>query len=83
MFDELKEEVLQKNNKIEQISGALVIKNPVKNKTFEKSSIQKAEVYLEPMRASTMKIFVNIPNGFIFSQCKLHHRSSTRLFIGL
>ena len=31
------------------------MKNPLKNKTFE--SLQKAEVYLEPTRASTMGLF--------------------------
>ena len=40
-------------------------------KSFEKikhlKSLQKAEVYSEPMWASTMELFVNIFIGFIFS----------------
>ena len=57
------------------------MKNPLKNKTFE--SLQKAEVYLEPTRDLRWGFFVNILNGFIFSQYKLHHGSSTGLYIGL
>ena len=40
-------------------------------------SLQKAEAYLEPKQTSTMKLFVNILNSLLFSQYKLHHRSST------
>ena len=31
-------------------------------------SLQKAEAYLEPKQASMMELFVNIPNGLLFSQ---------------
>ena len=33
-----------------------------------KSLLVKTEAYLEPKRASTMEFFVNILNGFLFSQ---------------
>ena len=56
------------------------MKNPSKKSS---KSLQKAELYLDPMRASTMELFVDILNGFIFSQYKLYHRSSTGLYIGL
>ena len=58
------------------------MKNPLK-KIKRLKSLQKAEVYLEPTRASTMELFVNILNGFIFSQYKLYYRSSTGLYISL
>ena len=55
-------------------------------KSFKKikrlKSLQKAEVYLEAMGASTMELFWEYINGFIFSQYKLHHRCSTGLYIG-
>ena len=76
-----KKKYFSKNNKIERFH------KPYNEKSFKKirclKSLQKAEAYLEPTRASTMELFVNILNGFIFSQYKLHHRSSTRLYIGL
>ena len=58
------------------------MKNPLK-KIKRLKSLQKAEVYLEPTRASTMELFVNILKGFIFSQYKLYYRSSTGLYISL
>ena len=39
--------------------------------------LQKAEAYLEPKQTSTIKRFVNILNSLLFSQYKLHQRSST------
>ena len=44
-----------KYNKIELISGALQWKIFLKIKRLK--SLQKAEVYLEPMRASTKELF--------------------------
>ena len=70
-----------KYNKIELISGALQWKIFLKIKHLK--SLQKAEVYLEPMRLLRGSFFVNILSGFIFPQYKLHHRSSTGLHIGL
>ena len=61
---------------------------PYNEKSFNKikrlKSLKKVEVYLEPMPAFTMGgFFVNLLNGFILSQYKFHHRSSTGLYIGL
>ena len=56
-------------------------------KSFKKikrlKSLQKAKVYLEPIWTSTMELFWEYINSFIFSQYKLHHRCSTGLYIGL
>ena len=62
MFDELKMtmailkyEVLELKKKKDWIDfRSLIMKNPLKKRL---ESLQKAEVYLEPMRASTMKLF--------------------------
>ena len=55
MFDQLKEEVLKK------IVGFNRFQELYNEKSFKKikrlKSLQKAEVYLEPMRASTMELF--------------------------
>ena len=55
MFDELKEEVLLKMIRLNRFQ------EPYNEKSFKKikrsKSLQKAEVYLEPMRASTMELF--------------------------
>ena len=55
MFDQLKEEVLKK------IVGFNRFQELYNEKSFKKikrlKSLQKAEVYLEPMRASTMEFF--------------------------
>ena len=54
MFDELKEVLL----KIIRLNR---FQEPYNEKSFKKikrlKSLQKAEVYLEPMRASTMELF--------------------------
>ena len=62
MFDELKMtmailkyEVLELKKKKDWIDfRSLIMKNPLKKRL---ESLQKAEVYLEPMRASTMELF--------------------------
>ena len=49
-----------------------------------KSLLQKAEeAYLEPKRATTLNLFVNIPNDLLFSKQKLHQRFSIRLYKNL
>ena len=56
MFDELKQEVPQK--KIIRLNR---FQEPYNERSFKKikhlKSLQKAEVYLEPMQASTMELF--------------------------
>ena len=59
------------------------MKNPLKNKTFEESSKSKGVFRTHASIYIRWSFFVNILNGFIFSQYTLHHRSSTGLFIGL
>ena len=62
MFDELKMtmailkyEVLELKKKKDWIDfRSLIMKNPLKKRL---ESLQKAEVYLEPMRASIMELF--------------------------
>ena len=62
MFDELKMtmailkyEVLELKKKKDWIDfRSLIMKNPLKKRL---ESLQKAEVYLEPMRASMMELF--------------------------
>ena len=62
MFDELKMtmailkyEVLELKKTKDWIDfRSLIMKNPLKKRL---ESLQKAEVYLEPMRASTMELF--------------------------
>ena len=40
----------------------------------------KAESHLEPKRASMMELFVNLDNGLLLLQWKLHHRCLTWLY---
>ena len=52
MFDEVKERSTLKNNKILNL---IMDQEPYNEKRLK--SLQKAEVYLEPMRGSTMELF--------------------------
>ena len=58
------------------------MKNPLKNKTFEESSKSRG-VFRTHASIHDGTFFVNILNGFIFSQYKLHLGSSTGLYIDL
>ena len=79
MFDELKKKYFKKITRLNRFQEP-------NEKSFKKikrlKSLQKTAAYLEPMRHLRWSFLVNILNGLIFSQCKLHHRSSTGLYIG-
>ena len=60
---------------------------PYNEKSFEKikwlKSLQKAEVDLEPVQASTMELFCEYTYRLYIFVIWLHHRSSAGLYIGL
>ena len=62
MFHELKE-ILARNKRFEECYNVKYFKE-----TKCLKSLQKAEAYLEPKRASTMRLFVKILNSLLFSQ---------------
>ena len=59
------------------------MKNPLKHKTFEERFSKSRDVFRTHASIYAGAFFMNILNGFIFSQYKLHHRCSTGLYIGL
>ena len=79
IFDKLKEaKYFNKNNRFQEFYNVKYFKE------IKRLSLQvKAEAYLEPKRASTMELFVNILNGLLFLQQKLHHKCSSGLYICL
>ena len=62
MFDKLKE--VKHLKEITDLESLIKYLKEIKRL----KSLQKAEVYLEPKRISTMELFVNILNGLLFSK---------------
>ena len=56
------------------------MKSPLKNKTLEESSKSRG-VFRTHASIYDGAFFMDTLNGFIFLQYKLHHRSSTVLYI--
>ena len=82
IFDELK--VVKYFNKIEQQQHGTNFRNLVMWNTLRKLNVCKKSI-IQVIQAGIYDgaFFVNILNGLLFSQYKLHHRFSTGLYMDL
>ena len=68
MFNSIFDELELKE--VKYFKETTAFKSVIMQKTRKKTlkSLQKAEAYLEPKRASTIQLFVNVLNGLLFSE---------------
>ena len=92
MFDELKQsqeinyDYIKTWSTFKKMIRLNRFQEPYNEKSFKKNVwrvFKKQRCIYNPCEHLRWSFSVNILNGFIFSQYKLHHRSSTGLYIGL